>query len=531
MVCVLILILYFLTLIHRNYHRQIYFLSFLKKVYNGIGTDNAYPLVALTTKTYLYVCRTTPEDGVDDLSILGLAEHPHSDALQRSSLLRPLIQPPSGILGLIFERTIPPRCLLDPAGIYSPKSLWDQVFRQKQALVNVCKAWYLATLPSMYEEINIYHNRQLQKSLRTLETPDADFKKFVEFINFSVELPECAREILERLLKRLFELCPNDSSFSCLARSSGLTSLNTLSPRITHLHFDRGFKMTLIANVLEITAQNLISLYLGSFVDLCLVLESIHLPSLEELSCDTKMLLQTWREDHTACYWDIPRIKRLTLRSISFGAVIGIDDLITFFKKYGDKPEFLHVGTFFAGLSSNDTIRVGHLLALCSLLEHIVISSTVPLGPLEHERIKWVDIWVWSNLVDVDDTFYKRLVALRGCITESLFPSLRGVRELSHSLKHLPNILSVFPPAANFCGYNFLALDIRHDIGRIYGNSKRAPKFSQPDHEPLHQSAFCVEDVPTFVLPVRKEEDEPTNCLSRIFGDPLLNALLQIDNC
>src|ERR1700691_1480708 len=89
-------------------------------------------------------------------------------------------QLPQEILHIIFQLVLPPSFFLDPALYRGPQSPWCQSLRSKKALVSVCKAWWCAGVDMLYAEIVLRRVGQVPALIRTLESPDNDFRNSVK---------------------------------------------------------------------------------------------------------------------------------------------------------------------------------------------------------------------------------------------------------------------------------------------------------------------------------------------------------------
>jgi len=269
--------------------------------------------------------------------------------------------------------------------------MWCRVFRQKQAHLSVCKAWYSVGLPFLYEHIHVRFIPQLMRLLETLWNTGQDFRRFVKSISFYCIIPTSYAERFKDKLKLFFSLCPNAKAFSYLSSCPlpSVTYLGVLPAHITHLCFGNNISCEALMNTLKIASQNLVSL---SFVspDRPAGLsnldmksnDSIQFPDLEILSCERRH--GTMFLNNVAASWSMPRIKRLTLRCpYDVGR-----EVANFCQQHGAGLTFFNMVPSYICDSWKDPFTdLGDVLDLCPALEHIVIHPRA-VGYLNHPRIR-----------------------------------------------------------------------------------------------------------------------------------------------
>lgn len=285
----------------------------------------------------------------------------------------------------------------------------------------------------------------------------------------------------EKKLKLLFSLCPNVTCLSYLS-SCPLPSwscLRVLPVHITHLNLDYGVSYKALMDTLKIASPYLVSLSFDNpDPPCCIITESydhvFQLPNLETLLCALPGDRLPMGVDLSQ--WNMPRIKRLTLHCYGFAE----KQVITICRMHGAGLKFLNIVPFCGGFHN-----LGRVLDLCPALEHIVIHpETKTSFSLGHQYVKWVDIWEPKTYEKTSRA--KKWNSLCENFTKGNFPLLQGVRKLSAPLSHLINLPTIFPPGevltpVDSYSYNFLGLNIRHDVGKIHGECSRRPVAGYED--------------------------------------------------
>lgn len=352
-------------------------------------------------------------------------------------------------------------------------SLWFRTLEQKRALVHVCRSWHQVGLPFLYEDICITHVSQMLQLLRAVDSPRTNYNQLIKTITFYCVVPVSFAERFELRLKRLFHLCPNIRSFGYLSPCllPRPISLSTL-PSITHLRLVKEVSAAIYWNILDLTAQNLVSLSFQPPTDANSSSSAakeihFHFLRLKELSCQYENAALA-----TVNNWEMPCLEKLTCISVH-RLESPSAEMTSFCLKYGAGLRYLHMhpGGYLNAFRTLITVHMQSLLDMCPALEHFVVHSRAAY-PLTHQHLKWIDIWTPHEY----STTVKHWRSLRESMTTAAFPSLQGVRDLAASTSFctdLPIILlpgQVSTPSDSFA-YRFQDFEMRHDVGTIY----RAP--------------------------------------------------------
>ncbi|KDR79113.1 hypothetical protein GALMADRAFT_154100 [Galerina marginata CBS 339.88] len=394
-----------------------------------------------------------------------------------SGLRKPFSQPPSEVLRMIFERTIPPHFLLDSSASFGLNSLFCQVLKQKVSIVNVCRTWYSVGLPFLYGNISIRRVHQLLDLLRSLvnSTTALNLKEMIRTVDIYCVVPQWYGQQFEKQLKVLFELCPRISScaFRSPFRALPTSPLAAVVPQLTNLVLNGGIKLAMLQVILQLVSPHVISLsfHIPEHEETSTSPTDQNFPHLEDISLwVTKPAARILGE--LSSVWKMPHLDSLTFHLQKHGQANYPTEILKHFcDAHGAGLRYLHIIdlTFLTCCrrSSNGyDIYIPDLSKSCPTLEHIVLSPMIGL-PIAHEHLKWVDIWAPAAIGF-------RPKKLRKKIKKANLPALKGVRILPFYLHdayscNLPKFTppnSVSTPADVFeC--MFLGFGIRHNVKEI----------------------------------------------------------------
>ena len=377
-----------------------------------------------------------------------------------SALRRPFEQPPPEILQAIFERAIPPNFLADLGTSFSPNSLWCRILQQKLSILNVCWAWYRIGVSFLYEDVAIRRIYQLEILLRTLESSDSSYlKDLIKTLDMHCFIPRSFNGVFKMQLNQLFNICPRLTSFShtspCYPPS--LAALPSLPQTLTHLELGEGIELPILQEVLKSLSTNLVSLsiYIADLHDS----NSYSFPRLENLSFTTN-------RTQPLSSWELPSLRSLTLRVLSWPHFFSWNDLRPFLAKNGAQLKFFHIHPETeCGCMSEFTLEIiEDILKACVSLERFVLHPR-PVPPITHQSIKWfrVDGYLWDLRLPHTRSRHRIITAA--------FPSLKTLRKLSQSWATWDEcFMEHFPPTVKkFRGvHQCLGVDVHEDVGEIF---------------------------------------------------------------
>ncbi|KDR79120.1 hypothetical protein GALMADRAFT_242991 [Galerina marginata CBS 339.88] len=399
---------------------------------------------------------------------------PKKSVLETPSPHKPFSHPPPEILHLIFERTIPLPLLLDSSLSFSHNSLFCQVLRQKKAIINVCRTWYRAGLPFLYECVYIRRVYQLLWLLRTLvHSPrNMDLKKMIKTIDIYCHVPDAYGKHFERQLRALLCLCHRVASCNFRSSLPFTTSVWHAITNITQLSLPEGITLISLESILSLISPRIESLSfhiprpdpVSGLLTTTTQPKPVHFPALRSVSIGLPPpsapildgLLQSW---------GLPELENLTfLMRVYRTEPFRISTLANFCTSHGQRVRYLH---FVVPWPTSLQIDIQPILNACPALEHIVLSSRDWM-PLAHTRVRWVD--VWDNEVGPDGVRKKMeawVDGLRALERVRVLPCyLRGDDAHSVDIPLLvPPCMVVDPKDAFEC--MFLGVGIRHEVGEI----------------------------------------------------------------
>ncbi|KAJ7618139.1 hypothetical protein DFH06DRAFT_1364068 [Mycena polygramma] len=237
---------------------------------------------------------------------------------------------PPEILQVIFSHVLPPEDMHNPSLHCGPASAWCGAMVTKRVLVLVSKAWYLVGITFLYKDINIRRVTAVAALLETLST-NPRLGEFVRSIDLLAYVPPAYCDDVLSDMEDILELCP------------AVTSVNQSHPFILP-HKGPGDD--------------------GTEFD---VLDRILVP-------------------------DLPA----TVTSLTLGYLVDLDGLkecsarLRDSDRHGSGHPWRVAGTGDCGYGISK--RAAGLLALCPLLEHLVLSTRQDVSA-DVPALQYLDIW------------------------------------------------------------------------------------------------------------------------------------------
>ena len=329
--------------------------------------------------------------------------------------------------------------------------------KMKKSIVQVCKAWYIAGLPFLYQDL-------------TITTPDAvvtlglNFARAPELtalamrIILACHVPESWNVLFIINLAGLFEKCPNVHTFwDAMDMQHGLVDAFTIHipPQLTNitcLHLsDALCKGTKVA-LLRQTAPNLITLAMKTFPTFLENNLSISFPKLQSLQRIEMSFIQF--------LGTLPSLTTLdtVLDKSSTGTFRELNPL-------AQQLQYLSIDQVRPHTASLQTF-----LLTCPNITHLTLDACDIVAfqdPLKHPRVEWIDLWLplfpgyrASHPKYSPDT-PSALDLWRECqtvLTTDEFPALKRSRAICVWLKDLCNLPRILPPDSVYGpkdGYSF----------------------------------------------------------------------------
>ena len=365
--------------------------------------------------------------------------------------------------------------------------------QMKTSLIQVSRAWYIAGLKFLYEDLIITDARHtVSLNLHLQRNPS--LPHLVKRIVLSCYIPESWGALASEHLEELIAICPNARSFWDVTRCHSPPSFKGYLPRraqnqITHLNLTGKFALIHAEDILRQSAPNLVSLaiptlpYLSSRDnqgDGALVY-----PRLETLRDPTFL------QNHA--FGQFPSLTSLTTDlpyalSENFEAFRSLGKQLGYLAIAGDALR-RHAG------HGNDLAILQSVISVCPNVKHLVlVAQEVVSAPqsLTHPGVKWLDIWrpMFSGYKDGRlRTVVKLWKGAQRRLMADGFPKLKNVRTLCSSLKgRSPDLPIALPPDA--------ISDPSHDY---------AIKWCDFDLIVEFKAIYCVEPLALPEEPVRKQ--------------------------
>ncbi|TRM69993.1 hypothetical protein BD626DRAFT_475946 [Schizophyllum amplum] len=362
---------------------------------------------------------------------------------------------PPEILLLIFKRSIAPAFLVSPAySVYEEP--WLECMQTKQNLSLVCRTWQQAVTELLYEDVGFRSIGQLAALLDTLiKKPDLAY--LVRSIIVACYIPPFAISAYIGDLLSILGMCRRLHTFSFCNHDVNQNHVFPLQVRptslfahIVNLHFaERPESLQDLLPLLTNMSPRLQSLRLV-ITDSDLTLA----PGLTFQVMTTLSLTMPWlspgRSLAVIRNWLMPRVESVTFRmsqylyssSITPGAALEEDAFQTFANQNGSHIRYLQVQTRRDYEDSNILgFNVQPMLQSCPLLEHLVLPANMR-HPISHPTLRWIDVWEPPTSRRRSPNFWRKVDKL----TTAVFPCLRGVRTIDHSLSFMMDLPHVIDP-------------------------------------------------------------------------------------
>ncbi|CAA7262247.1 unnamed protein product [Cyclocybe aegerita] len=370
------------------------------------------------------------------------------DEIQVSSFTPEL---PQEIWYCIFQRAIPPSWLLDPSLSLGPDAPWSVALRLKKNIVTVCKSWYSAGLPFLYEDVCIRRLSQFENLFLAFRNTRMQIGSLVKTVNILCYIPTAISTTFATYLGTIFSLCPRLHSFAY----SSPTPIDEhavnqiLLKSITHLDLSRLPSQYSLIRLLAGVSATLrsLNLQIPSTPQELAVQTKVVLPSLSSL-----FLVQSPIPDEGAGlrfltqHLDLPSLSRCTLDfSYQLFGHQGraAEAVVEFLIQRGGNLIFLNIAYSYSNLSY-------HLLPLhlyCPLLEHFVMPVSVVayntnwIDAFKHPTLRHID-FMHPPIASASDTLGE-IPLLR-----SNLPALQGARLVAELPRASYQWLQEFPPGA-----------------------------------------------------------------------------------
>ncbi|KAK7054443.1 hypothetical protein VNI00_003641 [Paramarasmius palmivorus] len=307
------------------------------------------------------------------------------------------------VLQKILLHVIPPSSLINLHTITASKrsSPYKQNIRTKKRLQLVCKDWYLASQPLLYEDVLLWDLSHLHLFNRTIDTFPGTQRLLVKRITlsrftFGVDGAKHAR-------MKLLELCPNVSSLTLLPAwtitPSPMLSLAQLRmPHLTELQL--GEHMDFEVEDLAKLSYSIETLQI-EFSKPDMTSGKVYWPRLHAL------VLGSPNTALPGCDWVMPNLQSLTLASCNLSTW---DQLYLFIEKHGQRLVYLSI-------TGTDDVwsHMQRILDVTVELKHLALQAPfkgVPVA-LSHQSVKWIDIWVSCYMECFDKEWSSGLPALQ----------------------------------------------------------------------------------------------------------------------
>ncbi|KAH6913860.1 hypothetical protein BKA70DRAFT_1259693 [Coprinopsis sp. MPI-PUGE-AT-0042] len=402
------------------------------------------------------------EDEESECMVVGANE---ADGFSRPCYAESL---PTEVLLQVFDRLLPPRCLLDHTGVYTETSPLTMAKNQKKILMRVCRSWHQIIKPLLYENVVIRRHPQLFLLLESVQRTPSN-APLVRGLHIACCIQEPWAGAFSKALQRTLDCLNALISFTLYAPST------KLPPSFTLPHFPHGLS-TLRLEPYDVQSRtNALDLAVALRLDLS-IFASLRELSLYSLSADTSfatgsepfmdLQLPSLEEitlipmcpQWLSCIstWYMPNLRRATLNAVRSITTAFLERHGKTLKELQLIPKGCNVWRY--NTPSEGTKELS-LQSLCPRLVHLVASADflIPWA-LQHDRVQWVDLWA-----PVD------LSPLPRWLNPNEWPSLRQVRVLSKALVHLDALPFGLPPSSvmDASAVLFFNLRLRRDTGYV----------------------------------------------------------------
>ncbi|KAF9048437.1 hypothetical protein BJ165DRAFT_1525893 [Panaeolus papilionaceus] len=401
---------------------------------------------------------------------------------------------PKDTLQMIFQELFPPLSTPIRPPLFRNRYAIQHLSRRILSVITVCHSWYLAGLPILFRDIQIVDLHQLTCILHVLKKPDSPFRFWVQSIEFHISFPQdqdTFDAIFAQSFGQISSLCPNLKTLAFTARSGTpraiSSSLSSSYHRgcsmypfrfrlpivaqpcvLTHLYINELDSSAGLADALVHASHTLISLSIIA-VDFYQTLPAG--PSASSPTTFSRLRFLTISPFTEVLKflqnWDLPALERLVLLRIN---AFRLDYSVCkdWFAKFGRgiKALELHPGMFFRQeFGTLPWLWYRDLLKWVPALEHLVVHHDRKWysrnTSYSHTHVQWIDIWEEypeaSALTGplLDYTMMGYCIAHASSEADSTattdppvvvrFPSLRGIRVFSNSLRNWGNLPYILP--------------------------------------------------------------------------------------
>ncbi|TFK47290.1 hypothetical protein OE88DRAFT_1665991 [Heliocybe sulcata] len=363
--------------------------------------------------------------------------------------------PPAELLLSIFEFTFPSSYLPIHAGPHAAQRLEPRDLRDYLSFMLVCKTWWLAVLPMLYENVAL-RLKHLDPFLTTIKNDSSPLDLRSKVKHLAVEcVIERLDVVVPTAVEEIMSCCPQLKSLTCIPTTanmswwkadskpiemlynhSSMSSLSHLSlgPAISsNLPFIRLLQQ--IPQLQSLSFHLVLNRELGSVSSV----DTVELPNLTTLSVTlcSSSLMNFMNQLSTPA---------LTSLLVSFGEYWcpEYDAVEKITASKGAHLKYLEIDT--EAMFFDEFIPVQGTIQHCPVLEHLVLYKCFSFSTT-HPTLRFIDIW--HDLLPME-----RWADAAAC-TESRFaleplrticPKLERVRLLDTTLRDIPNLPTILPP-------------------------------------------------------------------------------------
>ncbi|KAG5653656.1 hypothetical protein H0H81_011616 [Sphagnurus paluster] len=367
-------------------------------------------------------------------------------------------------------RIIPPNFFLDPSTFQGSQSPWLKVMKMKKSIILVCRSWYFAGIPFLYEDIAFLRLPQIPAFVRTIKALPHGGKlgQLVKGITLYAYIPQGYGESFNTHMACILSDCPRLERFIFNSPCSlpSTARFPSITPSITYLSLNQSVSFAAALDILDGSVGERLTRLAINASD---VYDNFQAEKIRHLPRLVDLLVSNVDENEEAAAvqilvdtLSIPHLKRLTLVSRSrFGGAF----FMPFFEKHGRTLQFVHFLVYdypYRYVPGRNTGDLQSLLNLCPVLEHLVVDSIRARGGITHPTVKWVDMCISAGQVPNWET----------SVWKAGFPACRGFREICASVTLMRDIPSEIPPSMVASQHDtfelvFPGVNIYHNVGRM----------------------------------------------------------------
>ncbi|TFK67366.1 hypothetical protein BDN72DRAFT_97708 [Pluteus cervinus] len=292
-----------------------------------------------------------------------------------------------------------PWCFLLPR----PQSRWYSNMITKKALIRVCKSWYTATLPFLYQDITLRRVGAIFALSKTLEDGAEGLGGLVQSISVICAVPRVCLNLVGKRMQVVLSACPSlkrlTYSYTFVEPIGFYPALCVPSaPNLTHLSLRGRIDYMNLPGILSRVSESLahFSFQLGQFP----VPTAIHFPRLETVVCSHMAIpypLPTLEDIDK--FWSMPVLKTIKIEFSegwldTSGSLppSNLDILERFMQRHGSNVTALQ---FQSHLTTGD-VDFRRLANYCPILERLYAPWRRWVEPLDHPNVKALFLW-WSS--------------------------------------------------------------------------------------------------------------------------------------